>query len=181
MILRVKKAPSFCGEYRLAFAASLSNSEHLVNLREIGAEDVDLAGRGTSSLRTMRHGPRLSCPDRDGQRNDLNGPRLIAAFVGSTAVVGWASGLVDHANDPNLLSAAEPARTCSTAIRSSRSAAIIFTASEPPSKRVASIPADLEAVVLRCLAKNPADRFASMEVLRDALDACACAIPFTQG
>jgi serine/threonine protein kinase len=44
----------------------------------------------------------------------------------------------------------------------------------PPSQRLGQpIAADLEAVVLACLAKRPADRPASAPVLRDALLACA--------
>jgi serine/threonine-protein kinase len=46
---------------------------------------------------------------------------------------------------------------------------------EPPSGLVAGIPADLEAVVLRCLAKNPGDRYESAEALELALGACQCA------
>lgn len=38
-----------------------------------------------------------------------------------------------------------------------------------PSARRPDIPAVLDAIVLRCLAKDPADRFPSAEVLRDAL------------
>ncbi len=39
----------------------------------------------------------------------------------------------------------------------------------PPSDYVNGIPADLEQIVLRCLAKNPGDRFASAEELEAAL------------
>ena len=45
----------------------------------------------------------------------------------------------------------------------------------PPSQVRAGIPEDLERVVLRCLAKDPADRFPSAESLERALGACACA------
>ena len=38
------------------------------------------------------------------------------------------------------------------------------------------IPSDLEGVVMRCLANQPADRYASMEDLREALDACRDAV-----
>ena len=37
------------------------------------------------------------------------------------------------------------------------------------------VPADLAAVVTRCLAKDPADRFPSVRDLDRALGACGCA------
>ena len=43
----------------------------------------------------------------------------------------------------------------------------------PPSQIRADIPSDLEAVVLRCLAKNPKDRYPDTTSLARALDACA--------
>jgi serine/threonine-protein kinase len=45
----------------------------------------------------------------------------------------------------------------------------------PPSRLRPDIPADLEHVVLRCLAKEPADRFPDAESLEHALAECACA------
>jgi serine/threonine-protein kinase len=45
----------------------------------------------------------------------------------------------------------------------------------PPSQIRAEIPADLEAIVLRCLAKHPADRFQDAASLAAALAACECA------
>ncbi len=44
----------------------------------------------------------------------------------------------------------------------------------PPSLIQAGIPADLEAVVLKCLAKEPADRFPDAESLELGLGQCAC-------
>ena len=45
----------------------------------------------------------------------------------------------------------------------------------PPRAVRPDLPADLERVVLRCLAKRPEDRFQSATALREALSACACA------
>jgi serine/threonine-protein kinase len=43
------------------------------------------------------------------------------------------------------------------------------------------VPADLQAVVLRCLEKDPARRFADVNNLHEALAACACAGQWTAG
>ncbi len=43
---------------------------------------------------------------------------------------------------------------------------------KPPSQLCPEIPADLEAVVLRCLSKKPDDRFPDAGALQHALDAC---------
>ena len=45
----------------------------------------------------------------------------------------------------------------------------------PPRERRADIPADLEVVILRCLAKRPEDRFSDALAVADALGACGCA------
>jgi len=45
----------------------------------------------------------------------------------------------------------------------------------PPSQRRPGVPEDLERVVLRCLAKAPADRFPDVLTLERALGECACA------
>jgi serine/threonine-protein kinase len=44
----------------------------------------------------------------------------------------------------------------------------------PPSVYQPDIPADLEQIVLRCLAKSPANRFPDTTSLAEALDACQC-------
>src|SRR5262249_54796156 len=44
----------------------------------------------------------------------------------------------------------------------------------PPSQVRAGVPEDLERVVLRCLAKDPSDRFADDGSLERALGRCAC-------
>lgn len=45
----------------------------------------------------------------------------------------------------------------------------------PPSQLRSDIPADVEAVVLRCLAKNPADRYQNVVALRRAMADCSAA------
>jgi serine/threonine-protein kinase len=55
---------------------------------------------------------------------------------------------------------------------------LIAHASEPPtppSQIHPGVPADLEQVILRCLAKKPEQRYASAEALEEALEACAAA------
>ncbi len=49
----------------------------------------------------------------------------------------------------------------------------------PPSERADGVPADLESVVLRCLAKRPDERPADAQALADALAACADAGSWT--
>jgi serine/threonine-protein kinase len=48
-----------------------------------------------------------------------------------------------------------------------------------PSARNSEVPDDLERVVLRCLQKNPADRFPDAAALGQAFAACACADDWT--
>jgi eukaryotic-like serine/threonine-protein kinase len=50
----------------------------------------------------------------------------------------------------------------------------------PPSRLQAGVPADLERVILRCLAKRPEDRFQDVERLEQALAGCAAADRWTQ-
>lgn len=45
----------------------------------------------------------------------------------------------------------------------------------PPSQVVTGVPQDLEAVVLRCLAKSPHDRYVNVRALVEALEHCAAA------
>lgn len=62
----------------------------------------------------------------------------------------------------------------------------VVTTPEPPSKRLralypdATVPEDLERIVLRCLQKAPADRFESAKALLEALGACAAAGEWTE-
>jgi serine/threonine-protein kinase len=50
----------------------------------------------------------------------------------------------------------------------------------PPSELRADVPADLEQVILRCLAKTPEDRFPNADSLEQALAECAVADGWTQ-
>jgi serine/threonine-protein kinase len=49
-----------------------------------------------------------------------------------------------------------------------------------PSQHQADVPADLERVILRCLAKSPEDRYQDADSLEQALAACAAADKWTQ-
>lgn len=52
----------------------------------------------------------------------------------------------------------------------------LHTIPESPSARLGEpLPRDLEAVVLKCLEKDPEKRYANAEELKNALDACECA------
>jgi serine/threonine-protein kinase len=50
----------------------------------------------------------------------------------------------------------------------------------PPSKHQSDVPADLERVILRCLAKHPEDRFPDVDSLEQAITECAAANQWTQ-
>jgi len=50
----------------------------------------------------------------------------------------------------------------------------------PPSKHQANVPADLERVILRCLAKRSEDRFQNVDSLEQALTQCTAANQWTQ-
>ena len=50
----------------------------------------------------------------------------------------------------------------------------------PPSELQSDVPKDLEVVLLRCLEKEPAKRFADVRQLEDALAACCCSNQWTE-
>ncbi|MFN0055609.1 MAG: serine/threonine-protein kinase [Planctomycetales bacterium] len=67
--------------------------------------------------------------------------------------------------------------------RESAMSLMIAHASEPvrpPTQLNSRIPQDLEAVILKCLAKAPADRYEDAKVLATALEQCRCASEWSQ-
>jgi eukaryotic-like serine/threonine-protein kinase len=95
------------------------------------------------------------------------------------------SALVDARSDIYSLGAvayymltAEPVFTGLTALEVC--AKHLHSVPVAPSERLGSaVPADLEAIVLRCLAKSPNDRYSTAAELERALAACAAADPWS--
>ncbi len=51
---------------------------------------------------------------------------------------------------------------------------------EPPSQSRSDVPADLVAIVMRCLAKKPEDRFRTIADMEKALAGCCCVHDWTE-
>ena len=45
----------------------------------------------------------------------------------------------------------------------------------PPSRLNAAVPADLDQIILKCMAKNASERFQDADEMRNALEQCSCA------
>jgi serine/threonine-protein kinase len=45
----------------------------------------------------------------------------------------------------------------------------------PPSRRNPAVPADVDQIILKCMAKNVSERFQDADGLRNALEQCSCA------
>jgi len=57
----------------------------------------------------------------------------------------------------------------------------MFSEPEPPSRRASqAVPPELDAIVLRCLAKNPDERYANAAHLASALSQVPVAAPWTE-
>ena len=115
-------------------------------------------------------------------RTSLTGHNVVLGtplYISPEALKGAA--LVDARSDIYSLGAvayymltAEPVFTGSSAVEVC--AQHLHSAPVVPSERLGrAVPADLEAIVLRCLAKSPADRYPTAAELERALAACAAA------
>ncbi len=94
--------------------------------------------------------------------------------MGNGAAVDARSDLYSLGAVAYYMLTAEPIFTGSTAFEVC--AKHLHSAPVAPSQRLGqALPADLEAIVLRCLAKSPAERFANALELEHALAACAAA------
>jgi serine/threonine-protein kinase len=120
-------------------------------VRPAAAPAADLSAEGQILGTPLFMSPEQAEGDRElDQRSDLYSLGAVAYHLLTGRppfnAVGGLAVLVAHARDPVV----------------------------PPSLILPGIPEDLERVVLRCLAKDAADRFADAESLERALRECAC-------
>ena len=126
-------------------------------VRPAEAPAADLSAEGQILGTPLFMSPEQAAGDRElDQRSDIYSLGAVAyhLLTGRPPFngVGGLAVLVAHARDPVV----------------------------PPSRILTGIPEDLEHVVLRCLAKDAADRFADAESLERALLECACAEDWDQ-
>jgi serine/threonine-protein kinase len=112
---------------------------------------ADLSGEGRVVGTPLFMSPEQATGDRElDRRSDIYSLGAVAYHLLTGrppfSGAGWMAVLVAHARDPVV----------------------------PPSRIVPGIPEDLERVVLRCLAKDAAERYEDAEALERALGACAC-------
>jgi eukaryotic-like serine/threonine-protein kinase len=114
-----------------------------------GEGSIHITGEGTIAGSPLYMAPEqvmnTHAPDR---RTDIYGLGAVAYYMltGRPPFIGEAAMavMVAHARDPVI----------------------------PPSQLRSTIPADLESIVLRCLAKNPGDRYPDTAILAAALERC---------
>jgi len=126
--------------------------------------------------------------DEEGDSDEYGGPSHSPSLTGTPAYLAPESilepSVVDPRADLYALGAVAYWLLTGTNVFDGNSIVEIcshhlHTEPESLTDRGVNVPEDLEEIVLRCLAKNPDDRFSSMEELREALDRCACAFAWT--
>lgn len=137
------------------FAAHLGGLYDVAKLLDFGlvhqiqsTEDLQLTQHGTVTGSPYYLSPEQAVGDTVDQRSDIYALGAIAWFL----LVGRPPFQGDNAIKVILAHAHDQP--------------------EPPSRCAENVPVDLEQVILKCLAKNPNDRYQTVDELAEALAAC---------
>ncbi len=97
-------------------------------------------------------------------------PLVAISVVGRHRIGRWRDFFVNTMSRSNFLLTGQPPFAGRSAVQVL--AAHLYEQPAPLADHRADLPAELQAVVLRCLAKNPPDRFADVHSLAEALATC---------
>jgi serine/threonine-protein kinase len=134
----------------------------LLDFGLVHASGLDTDANRLTVQGTILGSPPYMSPEQAAGKNDLD-PRSDVYSLGGVAyfiLTGRPPFVRETAMEMLLAHAYEPV--------------------EPPSRLRPQVPADLEGVLTRCLAKKKEDRYATVDELEKALAACACATYWTE-